>query len=218
MRAFRAGVLLSLMLAVALVGCTNSPDAIAEYSELEQEPELSADSITLIYAVRGKTDAVVCAPLMRSSMNGDVPYDEFPKGISVYSYRGGDSVESMIQANYALYSRKQKLWDARYNVVAVNEEGDTIRTEQIFWDEAAKRVYTSANVRIRKKGVILYGRGFESDDRFTNWVINEPQGIISINRKEKQANGAKPDRPLVVNEARRLELSRALREGKLSLE
>ncbi|PID90315.1 MAG: LPS export ABC transporter periplasmic protein LptC [Bacteroidetes bacterium] len=183
-------ILLALVLATLIAGlgfssCSNKPEEIAQYSGLEKAPMLTADSIELLYTQHGRPVAKVRAKEMTSMKEGEGSYDEFPRGIEVYSYSDSGRVKAMIRSNYAKYERDRKLWDARNNVVAVNEEGDSIHTEQIYWDEANKRVYTNANVRIRKENVILYGKGFESDDRFKDWEIREPHGVISIKKAKK---------------------------------
>ena len=70
-------------------------------------------------------------------------------------------------------------------MVAVNEKGDTIRTEQLFWDQNQKRIYTPASVRVRTPDATLLGVGFESDERFDEWVFRRPTGVISIWQKEE---------------------------------
>ncbi|PIE84420.1 MAG: LPS export ABC transporter periplasmic protein LptC [Bacteroidia bacterium] len=187
-------------LCLALAGlwlccCSNRPDQIAQYSDLEKAPMLTADSIELLYTEHGRPVAKVRAKAMTSMKEGEGSYDEFPQGIEVYSYSDSGRVKAMIRAKYAKYERDRKLWDARNDVVAVNEEGDSIRTEQIYWDEANQRVYTNANVRIRQERVILYGKGFESDDRFTDWEIREPHGVISIRKtQDASTEGEEPPR------------------------
>ena len=176
------GVLFILWVgATFLQACSNPSDEIRDYSRLEQEPMLEADAIDVEMTDGGKTILRVRAASMNSFDREESQYDEFPKGISVQSYDEQGNPSASIRADYAIYQRKEKLWEARTRVVAVNEKGDSIQTEQIFWNETEKRVYTSARVRIRTASAVLFGKGLESDDRFENWEIKEPTGIIAIN-------------------------------------
>lgn len=161
-------------------GCSNDMDAIREFTHLEREPTVIADTLRLKYTVNGRLNAEVFSPSMLSHDREYLTYDEFPRGIEVRAYNDSGRMKSMVRANYAIYQRNEKLWDARYNVVAVNEKGDSIQTEQIFWNEESGRVYTTANVRVRTATATLFGRGLESDDRFESWVIKEPTGVISV--------------------------------------
>lgn len=192
-------LLLSVSAGLLLQSCSNDLQDVYDMSQLEAAPVLTADSLRLFYTENGKLTAEVRTPYMLSYSKQDVDYDEFPQGIVVYSYDGQKHVKSMITANYAIYQRAIKLWDARYNVLAVNEAGDSIQSEQIFWNELTARVYTTANVRVTTKSSTLFGRGFESDDRFEHWVIKEPTGVILMQHSTAQADQsatAMPSPPL----------------------
>lgn len=160
--------------------CANSADDIRDYSRLEREPMLEAEAIDLLMTEKGRLVVRVLAPTMNSFDRDEKQYDEFPEGITVQSYSSDGLPSSSIRADYAIYQRKEKLWEARTRVVAVNEKGDSIQTEQIFWDESNGRVYTKANVRIRTSTAVLFGKGLESDDRFVDWEIKEPTGVIAV--------------------------------------
>lgn len=161
-------------------GCGNTPEEIREFSITDDFPALTVDTLHVLYTEEGKLLAEVKAPAMRNMTRQGGNFDEFPQGILVLAYDAEGNINSTIKANYAIYHRDEKLWDARYRVLAVNEQHDSIQSEQIFWNEKAKRVYTSANVKVTTDDATLFGRGFESDDRFENWEIKEPTGIIAV--------------------------------------
>lgn len=173
-------LLLLLFLPLLFTGCTNSEDEIHDYSRLDTEPVMEADSIDLQITQVGNVVVRVQAPVMRSFDSEEKKYDEFSRGIEVHSFDGDGTPSSSICSGYAIYQRSDKLWEVRQHVVAVNEQGDSIQTEQIFWDESQGRVYTNANVRIRTSSAVLFGKGLESDDRFINWEIKEPTGVIAV--------------------------------------
>lgn len=176
-----AGVFFLLCsLSFSFVRCSNSANDIRDYSRLEREPMLEAEAIDLHITENGRLVVRVQAPTMNSFDRDDKQYDEFPDGIWVQSYASDGLPSSSIRANYAIYQRREELWEARTRVIAVNEKGDSIQTEQIFWDESKGRVYTKANVRIRTNSAVLFGKGLESDDRFVDWEIKEPTGIIAV--------------------------------------
>lgn len=162
------------------VGCDRSNKITIRPTDLVNIPDLIGDSLHMLYTKDGRCEMEMRAPVMNSYSKEEKQYDEFPKGIEVYAYDSLGRVSTMLRANYALYIRKKKLWDARHNVVAVNEAGDSIQTERMFWDEEQKRIYSSESVRIRKTDVLLFGKGFESDDRFNNWEIRQPKGVITV--------------------------------------
>lgn len=165
-----------------LASCTNDPRELRALVAIDNGPTMEVDSLCIDYTEHGRLSSRIFTPKMQSYDRDGVLYDEFLEGIDVKVYNDSGRVTSTIRANYALYWREKKVWEARYRVCAVNLNGDTIRTEQIFWDQQAGRVYTGANVQVRTKDATLYGRGFESDDRFEQWVFREPTGLITIPR------------------------------------
>lgn len=172
--------LFSLVILFVCPQCSNTADEIRDYSRLEREPMLEAEAIDLVMTEKGRIVARVQANTMNSFDRDEKQYDEFPQGIVVQSYDADGNLGSSIRAEYAIYQRREKIWEARTRVVAVNEKGDSIQTEQIFWDESKGRVYTNANVRIRTSSAVLFGKGMESDDRFIDWEIKQPTGIIAV--------------------------------------
>lgn len=171
-----------------LMGCANTAEEIRDYSRLGTGPMVEADEIDLRMTEKGGVVVRVKAPMMRSFDSDEKKFDEFEQGISVQSYDADGTPSSSISASYAIYQRQEKLWEARQHVVAVNEKGDSIQTEQIFWDENKGRVYTNANVRIRTASAVLFGKGLESDDRFIDWEIKEPTGVIAVPDERTQAD------------------------------
>lgn len=73
--------------------------------------------------------------------------------------------------------------EADNNVVVVNKKHDTLRTEQLFWDEMQHKIYTSKAVNITTKTQILYGDGLVSNEDFSNYQITNIKGSVTINQK-----------------------------------
>jgi hypothetical protein len=69
---------------------------------------------------------------------------------------------------------------ARNDVVVLNIAGDTLRTEELIWEEATQRVHSDKFVRITTKTEIIMGDGFESDITFKNPKIYKIRGIVNL--------------------------------------
>ncbi len=69
-------------------------------------------------------------------------------------------------------------------MVIVTLEGDTVKTEQMFWDRNKERIYSDKYVSIRTENEILYGDGFESDQSFSNGRILNPKGSVYIDDED----------------------------------
>lgn len=179
----RIGGLIAI-LCIVLAACSLDKASVQRIVQLDAGPTVQVDSLRIDYTERGRVASTVYAPRMHTYNREGVVYDEFLDGLDVQMFDAQGGKTSMIRAKYAMHWRNRSLWEARYRVVAVNQQGDTMRTEQIFWDQAEHRVYTNALVQVRTHDAILYGRGFESDERFEQWIFREPQGVISVNRPQ----------------------------------
>lgn len=164
----------------ATVGCRKREGIKFRPSDLLSVPDAIGDSLRMLYTKDGRCEMEIRAATMNVYSKEDKDYDEFPKGIVVQAYDSAGAPSTMIRAKYALYLRKKRLWDARHDVVAVNEQGDSIQTERMFWDEEKKLIYSDDNVRIRTADALLFGKGFESDERFNNWEIRYPKGVMTV--------------------------------------
>ncbi|OFY87029.1 MAG: LPS export ABC transporter periplasmic protein LptC, partial [Bacteroidetes bacterium RIFOXYA2_FULL_33_7] len=107
-------------------------------------------------------------------------YINFPEGIYVTFYTKNREIQSTLKANRAIYYESEKLWEAHEDVVAVNEDGDILNTELLYWDENTEKIYSDKHVRIRTKDEILFGEGFESNQEFTKYKIKKLTGTVSL--------------------------------------
>jgi len=120
------------------------------------------------------------SPLMKYYGKQEVPYAEFEEGIEVFFHEGKDRMIGQISANYAKYIESKGLWEVRDNVVAINDEGEKLETELLFWDENKNLIYTDKYVRITQKDQIVMGNGLESDTNFDNWKIKNVTATLYI--------------------------------------
>jgi len=115
---------------------------------------------------------------------------EFPRGILLVKYNDRMEMISSISARYARQFEKEKRWEAKNDVVAINSLGDTMKTEHLVWDEQEKRIYNNEYVQVIRPDQIIFGEGFESDASLQNWRIRNPRGTIYVRLNREGAVGA----------------------------
>lgn len=160
-----------------LFSCSpNKKEEVSEYIVDETQPTMSADTFTMIYS----DSALVRFRMKAPEVLNFEDYLEFPKGIYVEKIDEDEQVSSQLTADYARHIEKKSLWIAKNNVVAINAEGDSLKTEELFWDEKKGRIYSEKQVQIVRADQIINGIGFESDQTMENWEILKPTGIIYL--------------------------------------
>jgi LPS export ABC transporter protein LptC len=57
------------------------------------------------------------------------------------------------------------------SIVVYNFTGDTLRTNELYWDQQREKFYTDKKVIITRPNQKLYGTGMEADQNFKKFVI-----------------------------------------------
>jgi LPS export ABC transporter protein LptC len=167
---------------VLFFSCTNDYEAIIDEINYDNHPSQSAENIEIQRTDSGKIILKIFAPILEryTFSEESKSYDEFPKGIKVLTYTNYPEVSSSLTCNYAKHIVRTNKWEARDNVVAVNADGDTLKTEQMFWDNEKGNIYSDKPVNIRTENEIIYGTGFTAKQDFSGWKINKVKGTIYL--------------------------------------
>jgi len=140
-----------------------------------------SDSLTIVQTAEGKCDYVFTTPLMERYEFAKEPYMEFRKGVEITTYDDSTGLEaSYLIADYAIFYEKRELWEAKGNVVARNVEGQTLYTQQLFWNQKTHRIYSNVDSKVIQGQDVFIGEGFESDDRFEKWSFRKFTGKLTV--------------------------------------
>lgn len=161
-------------------GCDNSIEKVKLLNQEVDFPDQSMTDAEIIHSKHGMVKVRVTAPKINRYQSVEEPHTVFPQGLTVLFYDSTMSVESKISANYAIYHEPDELWEAKNNVVAINNEGDTLNTEYLVWRQDKEIIYTDRYVRITTKDGIIHGKGFEANQDFTDYEIKETSGTIEV--------------------------------------
>lgn len=147
-------------------------------------PSISVTNTEIIYSKNALIEAKIQSNQINRYIDIEEPYTEFPEGLFVQFYDSTQKVSSFIKANYCIYDEKKKLWTAENDVVSVSDEGDTLNTEFLIWNEVTGKIYSDRYVRITNKDGIIHGKGFEANQDLTGWEIKNPSGTINFENEK----------------------------------
>ena len=157
-----------------------------------------SDTLTIISSKNGRKSYRFYTPLMeRYQIDGKPYYMEFRRGIDLVTLDSLGRDESTIVSNYAIYLEPQELWEAKGNVVVTNAEGQVLETQQLFWNQKTGRVYSNVDTKITQESDVIYGTGFESDDKFADFVLRQPMGRVGVDIQptDSTTSSSSPDAP-----------------------
>lgn len=155
-----------------VLSCENDIQRIKSLSNTEM-PDISGESVEMIYTDSSVLQLKLSAEKIKKYSNVERPYIEFTTGIFVEFYDSAANIETTIKANHAFYFTDEKFWEARGNVVVNNfTKNQQLNSEELFWDENEKIIYSNTYTKIETEDDIYYGQtGFESNERFTQWKL-----------------------------------------------
>ncbi len=140
-------------------------------------PTEHGKKVEILYTDSGQVKVRLTAPVLNDyTYNVPEHYTEMPKGLVVEFFNDSNQLKTTLKANYGIKYEKSKKVEVKYNVVVTNVNGEVLNTEQLFWDENTRKIYTKEFVKITTKKEILKGKGLEANEDFSDWEIQNPVG------------------------------------------
>ncbi len=183
----RFGIFIFFLLVgcIFCVSCKNDIDTINLYKKKEKFADVSVKNAKIVFTDSAKTKIKIVTPLLKQYKLEKDPYTEFPEGIEVFFFNAHEEVKSKIRANYAIYYEDEELWEARDDVVTVNNKGEKLNTEQMFWDQKERKIYSNKFTKIKTEDDIFYGQnGFVANQDMSKWRLNKSKGTVQIEDNE----------------------------------
>lgn len=183
-RAIAASSFILLAVSFTISSCSsNKPEEIKAISSLEDLPTITYQELETVLTDSGKVKYRLLAPEMKMyHFKKDEKYTDFPEGLHLFVYDiATGKIKTQIKCLNAIYYDKPKeIWELNNDVQAVNEKGEMLNTEQLFWDMKEEKIYTEKFVKITRLTEVVYGDGMESDQDMNNWRIKNARGEMEF--------------------------------------
>lgn len=135
--------------------------------------------VEIIYSDSAVVKGKLITPVLLHYKTKD-PYYEMPKGVTVIILDKNQKETSRITADYAIQRENAKIVELRKNVVAVNSEGKTFKSDELIWDEKLRRFYSNKLVAITTQSQTIYGTSFWANESFTYYEIKQSTGNFDV--------------------------------------
>lgn len=177
-------VFLFLIILTGILSSCEKKNTTIKKIDLLTLPSLTGRNLTTVYTDSGKVQMELKAPLMESYTKTDAPYTEFRSGIKVYFYQGHEKPVASVVAHYAKFTDNNSIWELQDSVIAINEAGEKLETDLLYWDQKKNQIYTDRFVEITTEDQIIQGYGLESDTKLAKRKIKNLSAVIYINDEE----------------------------------
>ncbi len=153
----------------------------------DNSPTMTTVDVNTYISDSGYTRYYITAPIWKMYEDAKEPHWKFPDGLELEQYDRDLQVTANMICDSATYFSQKRLWRLDGNVVMVNPQRDSFLTQQVYWDQAKREVYSDSFVHIVRSDRIIEGYGFTSNEPMTAYTVNRPTGIFPAKRKEEAA-------------------------------
>ena len=176
--------LLPLLAGIAvLAACSREQQRfVANADDPTVTPTMSTRDVSTLISDSGYTRYHLTAPLWEMFEDAEEPFWKFPQGLEVEQYDLQLNPESTVVCDSAIYFSRKRLWRLDGNVVMVNTDADSFLTQQLFWDQAERKIYSDSFIHIVRSDRTIEGYGFESDQSMLYYTVHRPTAILPANR------------------------------------
>lgn len=109
----------------------------------------------------------------------------FKDGFTLNIFKEKDSVITQIKADYGEIRERENMVIARNNVIFTNfETNQKLMTEELYWDQVAKRVKTEKRFHVIGEDTEVWGYGLDTDENFTDYNAHK----VSMTKTIEQEN------------------------------
>lgn len=166
-----------------LVACKNDIKDVESLTKMDNLPLEVSKDVKMFYSQEGVVTAMIEAPIMERYV-GDEEYTLMPKGVYLETYDSTMKITSTLKSDYAINRTAIGIIEAKGNVQVVNEKGEQLNTEELFWDSKTEKITTDKYVKITTEDEIIEGDGLESNKNFSEYTIKRIRGSISLEDAE----------------------------------
>lgn len=149
-------------------------------------PTMATTDVSTLISDSGYTKYHVTAAVWQMFEDAEEPFWRFPDGLELEQYDTEMRPQSSVVCDSAVYFSRKRLWRLDGNVVMVNTQADSFLTQQLFWDQQSRKIYSDSFIHIVRTDRTIEGYGFESEQNMLSYTVNHPTAILPAERRPGQ--------------------------------
>ncbi len=162
------------------MACENSDQELTDWTRSIQLRE-EASQIESYLSQGGALRAKLLAPKMYR-VSADTVYAEFPKSLHCDFFNASRQLDSKLDSKYGIYYESLNRVFLRDSVVVVTTKGDTLLTQELWWDQNTQLFSTNTAVTYKAPGKRIYGaKGLEATQDLSRITFRETVGRMRVN-------------------------------------
>jgi LPS export ABC transporter protein LptC len=175
-----AALLMGCFFVVTISSCENSPEVLDNIYKKKIAIE-EAKQVQSYLSQAGHVKAKLTSPYMLR-YQADSPYIEFPRTMHVDFYDDSTRVESTVDSRYAKYVEFAHKILLRDSVLVMSfKNGDTLRTQELWWDQDKQQFYTDKPATVYQRDKIIHAKfGLTASQNLTSYTFYGSSGPMLV--------------------------------------
>lgn len=163
-----------------ICSCENSMQEVRDLGK-KKIGQSVAEHVESYMSQNAIVKAKLTSPLMVQT-EADTVLVEFPKTLHVDFYDDSTKLESQLFAKYGRYFETEGKVFLRDSVIVFNVTGDTLETNELWWDRDKEIFYTDKRVLIKQpyNQKFIGENGMQADQSFKSWTLFNGSGLRSV--------------------------------------
>ena len=162
-----------VFLTLVLFSCKNTITEVKEIGNFEEIPLKESFEVTYLRSQHGLVVNRMYAPLVQQFKNRNTI---MPLGFRLEFLDSNLITTAYLEAKYGEILSEDGRMIARDSVILINFKDEELYTEELIWVQDSSRVFTDKYVKIVRDDVVIHGKGFESKEDFSQYVIKKITG------------------------------------------
>ena len=179
-------IMLAMLVAAACGETEHS--YVSNIGDGNESPTMSTYDVETFISDSGYTRYHISTPVWLMFEEATEPFWRFPDGLYMQQYDLQMQPDASMDCDSAIYFSRKRLWRLDGHVMMVNTMRDTFLSQQLYWDQAKRQVYTDSFIHIVRSDRIIEGYGFESNENMTAYTISRPTAILPVRRRPGSAD------------------------------
>lgn len=187
-------ILFLVTLIFIALSCKDEVKSVVKHStDPETTPTVLTTDITTLVSDSGVTKYRITSKRWDIYDESETPNWKFPTGIYLEQFDQTLKTVATFECDSATYLKNSKLWHFIGNVRSWNTKKELILTNDLYWDQKNKKVYSDSFIHIEQPERVLEGYGFVSNEQLTTYTLKRPMGIFPVDEESRKTRAAKRD-------------------------
>tara|TARA_B110000858_G_scaffold3535_1_gene4176 strand:+ start:54819 stop:55436 length:618 start_codon:yes stop_codon:yes gene_type:complete len=167
----------SFFIILFLLGCSNDLVILEVIKISDNQPLIEQFDAQIKYSDSGLVKIIVLSGHMKDHTDEkENARQEFSEGFRVGIMNKNGSESGHIKSINALRDLNSQTWTLTGSVEVIQEKGNRLYTDKLYWDRKAKQFHTDSQVRIIDKEEEIIGLGLLAEDDLSEYTIFQVKG------------------------------------------